>query len=120
MRMLFKSLPIILILVSCGGMTPDIFKSDPVGASLYATKLTYEGLVKTAGESYINGAINDAQLKQFVEAARVFYKNYNTIASLHATVGLSESDKRIVEVRERLNNLQKLVDNLLKPAATVK
>jgi len=112
---------ILFLISSCSTLgLPNLFQSDPVGSTLFTMKTAYEGSVKSMGNAYIAGQVNDAQLKSFVVEAKKFYTSYNTVLELHKANKLEDPVGRIDALQKSLDQLQVMVQGLLikKPAAT--
>lgn len=91
------------------GCSTGIFQSDPVGASLFTIKSTYEASVKTAGRLYVQGQISEAQLRKFRDEANKFYKSYTAIVTLNEERKLSPGDARIANLQLAVDALEALV-----------
>jgi hypothetical protein len=83
-------------------------------------KTAYEGSVRSVGNAYIAGQIDEAQLKSFVVEARKFYIPYSSVLELHKANKLEDSDARLDSLQKALDSLQVMVTQLLvrKSAAT--
>lgn len=117
MKKRLSLLLLVFALYSCASM-PGIFQSDPWGSTLYGMKATYEGMVKSLGNAYLNKQITSDQLKTHMEAAQKFYESYNMTVALYEAKNLTNPEEKIAALKSALDNLQNAVQNLLikKPA----
>jgi hypothetical protein len=107
---LFLSMsPVMLTAVVLPGCGMTIFQSDPVGASLFTIKATYESSVRTAGRLYVQGLISEAQIRKFRDEANKFYKSYTAIVTLNEERKLTDGDPRLVNLQVAVTALEALV-----------
>lgn len=102
---------VLLLIVACSSL-PPVFQSDPVGASLYAMKSCYEGTVRSAGQAYLAGQINDDDLADFLAKAKSFYGTYLLAVNLYEAGQLTDP-AQIEALRKALDELQLSIQGMI-------
>lgn len=95
----------------------SLFQKDPVGASLLTIKTGYEETVKTVGRLYINGEIDEQQLRLFRTEANKFYLGYNAMVAAYGTHTLIANDAKLDQLKLGLTALESLVNAFVNHAA---
>lgn len=96
-----------LVLVSCSA--PYAVKEDPVGATLFALKVSYEEIVRQAGYAYQRQEINKQELDEILAGAQKFYEGYRLAVEAHYLGQIDEASKRAEALNKLFADLEQLV-----------
>jgi hypothetical protein len=86
-----------------------VFETDPVGASLFTMKETYEASVRTAGRLYVQKQITEKELRHFRDHAIKFHAAYELVVKAHAESKLSVEDPRVKNLKLLMASLEAVV-----------